>query len=53
VIVRRFGLDGEPAETIDAAIAALKQRYAEDGRGLQLIEVAGGYQIVTRFSGAR
>jgi len=41
-------LDGEPADTIDATIAALKQRYAEDGRGLQLIEVAGGYQIVTR-----
>jgi segregation and condensation protein B len=41
-------LDGEPAETIDATIAALKQRYAEDRCGLQLVEVAGGYQIVTR-----
>ena len=40
-------LDGEPPEAIDSAIAALKDRYAQAG-GLQLIEVAGGYEIVTR-----
>jgi segregation and condensation protein B len=40
-------LDGEPPEAIDSAIAALKERYAQAG-GLQLIEVAGGYEIVTR-----
>lgn len=40
-------LDGEPAERIAAALEALKQDYARPG-GLQLVEVAGGYQIVTR-----
>jgi segregation and condensation protein B len=40
-------LDGEPPEAIESAIAALKDRYAQAG-GLQLIEVAGGYEIVTR-----
>ena len=40
-------LDGEPPEAIESAITALKDRYAQAG-GLQLIEVAGGYEIVTR-----
>ena len=40
-------LDGEPPEAIESAITALKDRYARAG-GLQLIEVAGGYEIVTR-----
>jgi segregation and condensation protein B len=40
-------LDTEPAEEIAAAIDALKQDYARPG-GLQMVEVAGGYQIVTR-----
>ncbi len=40
-------LDAEPKEDVDAAIAALKQDYERAG-GLQLVEVAGGYQIVTR-----
>jgi segregation and condensation protein B len=40
-------LSGEPQEDVDAAIAALKQDYDARG-GLQLVEVAGGYQIVTR-----
>jgi segregation and condensation protein B len=26
----------------------LKERYAEQGRGLQIVEVAGGFQITTR-----
>jgi segregation and condensation protein B len=40
-------LDSEPKEDVQAALAALRQDY--DGRGgLQLVEVAGGYQIVTR-----
>ena len=40
-------LDSEPKEDVEAALAALRQDY--DGRGgLQLVEVAGGYQIVTR-----
>ena len=40
-------LDGEPPEDVAAALEAVKRDY--DGRGgLQLVEVAGGYQIVTR-----
>ncbi len=30
------------------ALAELKQEYAGEGRGLQLVEVAGGFQITTR-----
>jgi segregation and condensation protein B len=41
-------LDTEPKEDVQAAIAALQRRYEERGGGLQLVEVAGGYQIVTR-----
>jgi segregation and condensation protein B len=37
----------EPREDIQAAVALLKQEYERPG-GLQLVEVAGGYQIVTR-----
>ena len=37
----------EPKEDIQAALAELKKDYERPG-GLQLVEVAGGYQIVTR-----
>jgi segregation and condensation protein B len=40
-------LDAEPREDVDAALAALRTDYERPG-GLQLVEVAGGYQIVTR-----
>src|SRR6188508_1694 len=40
-------LEGEPKEDVEAALEALKQDYDRPG-GLQLVEVAGGYQIVTR-----
>ena len=40
-------LADEPKEDVTAAIAALKADY-ENRPGLQLVEVAGGYQIVTR-----
>jgi segregation and condensation protein B len=40
-------LDAEPKEDITAALAELKQDYQRPG-GLQLVEVAGGFQIVTR-----
>jgi segregation and condensation protein B len=40
-------LDTEPKEEIVAAIEALKKDYERPG-GLQMVEVAGGYQIVTR-----
>ena len=40
-------LDNEPKEDVQAALAELKRDYERPG-GLQLVEVAGGYQIVTR-----
>ena len=40
-------LEAEPKEDVEAAIATLKQDYDRPG-GLQFVEVAGGYQIVTR-----
>ena len=40
-------LSEEPREDVTAAIAALKADY-ENRPGLQMVEVAGGYQIVTR-----
>jgi segregation and condensation protein B len=40
-------LDGEPKEDVEAALAAVKADYERPG-GLQIVEVAGGYQIVTR-----
>ena len=40
-------LETEPKEDVQAALAELKRDYERPG-GLQLVEVAGGYQIVTR-----
>jgi segregation and condensation protein B len=40
-------LESEPKEDVDAAIEALRRDYDRPG-GLQLVEVAGGYQIVTK-----
>jgi segregation and condensation protein B len=40
-------LDSEPREDVQTALAELKRDYERPG-GLQLVEVAGGYQIVTR-----
>ena len=40
-------LEGEPKEDVEAALALLKADYDRPS-GLQLVEVAGGYQIVTR-----
>jgi segregation and condensation protein B len=40
-------LESEPKEDIQTALAELKRDYERLG-GLQLVEVAGGYQIVTR-----
>jgi segregation and condensation protein B len=40
-------LDSEPKEEVERAIAALKDDYTAV-RGLHLVEVAGGLQIVTR-----
>ena len=40
-------LDGESTEDVAEALEELKRRYRRSG-GLQLVEVANGYQIVTR-----
>jgi segregation and condensation protein B len=40
-------LDSEPKEDVERALAALRADYDRPG-GLALVEVAGGYQIVTR-----
>ena len=40
-------LDTEPKEDVTAALDQLKKDYERPG-GLQLVEVAGGFQIVTR-----
>jgi segregation and condensation protein B len=40
-------LSDEPKEDVAAAVSALKADY-ENRPGLQMVEVAGGYQIVTR-----
>lgn len=40
-------LEGEAPDAIARAVGALQLDYAGDG-GLQLVEVAGGFQIVTR-----
>jgi segregation and condensation protein B len=40
-------LEAEPREAVDAALAAVRADYDRPG-GLQLVEVAGGYQITTR-----
>jgi len=40
-------LDDEPPEHLEEALASLVTDW-EEGRGLQLVEVAEGYQIVTR-----
>jgi len=41
-------LDPEPKTAVQAALAELRRRYDERPGGLQLVEVANGYQIVTR-----
>ncbi len=41
-------LDTEPREDVLEALEALQADYAQRTGGLQLVEVAGGFQIVTR-----
>jgi segregation and condensation protein B len=38
----------EAGDQIRPALELLKELYGRDGRGLQLVEVAGGFQIATR-----
>jgi len=40
-------LDAEPREDVERAVASLKADYRPE-RGLQIVEIAGGLQIVTR-----
>ncbi len=50
VTPRQLGqvLQGVPKKDWQAALEELKQLYAGEDRGLQLVEVAGGWQITTR-----
>jgi segregation and condensation protein B len=41
-------LGGVPSDDWRASLTELQADYARDGRGLQLVEVAAGYQITTR-----
>jgi len=41
-------LEGSSRAEVRDAMSALQADYAADGRGLQVVEVAGGYQIATR-----
>ena len=41
-------LEGTEAERIRQALDHLRQNYESAGRGLQIVEVAGGYRIATR-----
>ena len=41
-------LEGTEPERIRQALDILRQNYESAGRGLQIVEVAGGYQIATR-----
>ena len=41
-------LDGDPPEHVAEALAAVRGDWAQREGGLRLVEVAGGYQIVTR-----
>ena len=41
-------LEDEPREHVEEALAALRADWSDRPGGLQLVEVAGGYQIVTR-----
>jgi segregation and condensation protein B len=41
-------LEGMPKPSIKMAIQSLQAEYEETGRGLQIMEVAGGYVMVTR-----
>jgi segregation and condensation protein B len=41
-------LDADTRPQVSSAIAELRRRYEDRGGGLQFVEVANGYQIVTR-----
>ncbi len=41
-------MGGVPRPAWEAALEELRAEYARDGRGLQLVEIAGGWQITTR-----
>ncbi len=41
-------LGGASKQEVEQALAALQYDYEQEGRGLQLAEIAGGYKIVTK-----
>jgi segregation and condensation protein B len=41
-------MTGVPKESWEAALGEIRADYAREGRGLQLVDIAGGFQITTR-----
>lgn len=41
-------LDAAPIPAVRAALAELKERYAREPRGFDLVEIAGGHRLLTR-----
>ncbi len=48
VVSLKKALPKEESDLVSAALRSLKENYDQPGRGLQLVEVAGGWQITTR-----
>ena len=50
ITTRQLGqlLEGVPKTDLARALAEVRDEYEREGRGLQLVEVAGGWQITTR-----
>ncbi|HEY4671357.1 MAG TPA: SMC-Scp complex subunit ScpB [Gemmatimonadaceae bacterium] len=47
--LRQMAAHAEDAEgTLESALEELRVHYEEDGHGVELVEVAGGWQILTR-----
>ena len=47
--LRAIGAHSDDSDTtVDEALTELRSHYDEDGHGVELVEVAGGWQILTR-----
>jgi segregation and condensation protein B len=45
--------DGLDEEEVERALAQLRREYEREGRAFQIVEIAGGYQLLTRPEYAR
>ncbi len=46
--LRAMAAHAEDEVTLESALAELREHYDTDGHGVELVEVAGGWQILTR-----